>query len=124
MAKPVLSDLLAQKALIEKQIANMRLHERADTIAKIKSLMAEYGLTVADIAAGRPAAPPPAAASPKAAKATKGPKAAKAPKPATKKVAPKYADKATGQTWSGRGLKPRWLTAAIAGGKSIDDFKL
>jgi DNA-binding protein H-NS len=26
------------------------------------------------------------------------------------------------ETWAGRGLKPRWLTAAIKGGKKQDDF--
>jgi len=26
------------------------------------------------------------------------------------------------KTWSGRGAKPRWLVAAIKGGKKLDDF--
>jgi len=26
------------------------------------------------------------------------------------------------ETWAGRGLKPRWLTAAIKGGKKLEDF--
>ena len=26
------------------------------------------------------------------------------------------------ETWAGRGLRPKWLTAAIKGGKSADDF--
>ena len=33
-------------------------------------------------------------------------------------VAPKYPD----ETWAGRGLKPRWLSAAIKGGRKLDDF--
>ena len=37
------------------------------------------------------------------------------------KVAPKYRS-AKGETWSGRGLKPRWLTAAIKEGKKPEDF--
>src|SRR5262245_1520223 len=28
----------------------------------------------------------------------------------------------SGETWAGRGAKPRWLVAAIKGGKKIDDF--
>jgi hypothetical protein len=28
----------------------------------------------------------------------------------------------TGETWSGRGLRPRWLSAKIAGGASLSDF--
>jgi len=27
-----------------------------------------------------------------------------------------------GQTWAGRGARPRWLVAAIKGGKKLDDF--
>lgn len=34
----------------------------------------------------------------------------------------KYRDPETGQTWTGRGLKPLWLVRAIEGGKSLSDF--
>jgi len=37
------------------------------------------------------------------------------------KVPPKYRSP-SGETWAGRGAKPRWLVAAIKGGKKIDDF--
>jgi DNA-binding protein H-NS len=38
-------------------------------------------------------------------------------------VAPKYRNPENpAETWAGRGLKPRWLTAAIKGGKEQDDF--
>jgi DNA-binding protein H-NS len=39
-------------------------------------------------------------------------------------VAPKYRDPETGATWAGRGLKPRWLTAAMKSGKSIESFAI
>jgi DNA-binding protein H-NS len=38
-----------------------------------------------------------------------------------KKVPPKYRGP-KGETWAGRGAKPRWLVAAIKGGKKLDDF--
>jgi DNA-binding protein H-NS len=38
-----------------------------------------------------------------------------------RKVAPKYLGP-NGEKWSGRGLKPRWLTTAISKGKRLDDF--
>jgi DNA-binding protein H-NS len=38
-----------------------------------------------------------------------------------KKVPPKYRSR-SGETWAGRGAKPRWLVAAIKGGKKLDDF--
>ena len=38
-----------------------------------------------------------------------------------KKVAPKYRGP-NGETWSGRGNRPRWLVAALKGGKKLDLF--
>jgi DNA-binding protein H-NS len=38
-----------------------------------------------------------------------------------KKVPPKYRGP-SGETWAGRGAKPRWLVAAIKGEKKLDDF--
>jgi DNA-binding protein H-NS len=37
------------------------------------------------------------------------------------KVAPKYRGPG-GETWAGRGAKPRWLTAAIKDGKKLEQF--
>jgi DNA-binding protein H-NS len=40
-------------------------------------------------------------------------------------VAPKYRNPENpAETWAGRGLKPRWLAAAIKGGKKLDDFAI
>jgi hypothetical protein len=38
-----------------------------------------------------------------------------------RKVPPKYRSP-SGETWAGRGVKPRWLVAAIKGGKGLNDF--
>jgi DNA-binding protein H-NS len=38
-----------------------------------------------------------------------------------RKVAPKYRS-LSGETWAGRGARPRWLVAAIKEGKKLDDF--
>jgi DNA-binding protein H-NS len=38
-----------------------------------------------------------------------------------RKVPPKYRS-LSGDTWAGRGAKPRWLVAAIKRGKKADDF--
>jgi DNA-binding protein H-NS len=38
-----------------------------------------------------------------------------------RKVPPKYRAP-SGETWAGRGAKPRWLVAAIKGGKKLEDF--
>jgi DNA-binding protein H-NS len=38
-----------------------------------------------------------------------------------RKVPPKYRSP-SGETWAGRGARPRWLVAAVKGGKKLDDF--
>ena len=38
-----------------------------------------------------------------------------------RKVPPKYRSR-SGETWAGRGAKPRWLVDAIKGGRKLDDF--
>jgi DNA-binding protein H-NS len=108
---PTVQDLIAQKeqlaqqlAAVEKQITAAQSEKRTEAIAKVRALLAEYGLTAADLGGSAP-------------------KAEKAAKP-TSTVAAKYRDPESGKTWSGRGLKPRWLTAAIATGKTPADFAI
>lgn len=106
-------ELLAQKAALEKQAADLekqlqeaRRAERSSVINQIKSLLAEHGLSVADLGLkpGKPAS---------TGSSTAG-----------KKVAPKYRNQATGETWTGRGLQPKWIQAAIASGKKLEDFAI
>lgn len=99
-----LQELLAQKEAIEREIELTKKRERADAIARVRSLMAEYGLTLADLGGKAPTTTP---------KASGG-----------AKVAPKYHNAATGDTWSGRGLQPNWLKAALAAGRKLDEFKV
>ena len=41
------------------------------------------------------------------------------------KVSPKFRNPDnSAEAWSGRGLQPRWLRAAIKTGKSIEDFRI
>jgi DNA-binding protein H-NS len=41
------------------------------------------------------------------------------------RVAPKYRNPANpSETWAGRGLKPRWLAAALKSGKKLEDFAI
>ena len=100
-----LNELLAQKAALEKQIMDAQREERASAIAQVKALMSQFGLTLADL--GTRSAPPPP------------PK-----KVGGGKVPVKYRDPVTGDSWSGRGLQPKWLKAALAAGRSLSDFAL
>ena len=82
-------ELLKQRQDLEQQINEARTRELADAVAKVRTLIAEYELTADDVF-------PPARA-----RASSGRTGAK--------VAPKYRDPATGQTWTGRGKPPKWI---------------
>lgn len=47
-----------------------------------------------------------------------------APKPSAQRAPVKYRNSRTGESWSGRGLQPRWLKAAIGEGASLSDFEV
>lgn len=72
---------------LQQQAEELRRKELGETISRIKLMMAEYGITVADLGlVGK----------------KKGPRA-KTP------LSPKYRNPVTGETWSGRGKAPRWM---------------
>jgi len=98
-----LSDLLARKEALERQIREAQSKAKADAIAKVREFMSLHGLTAADLIA--------------APSKKNGVKAGS-------KVAPRYRDPATGSTWTGRGLKPKWLAVAIESGKKLEDFAI
>ena len=108
---PTLQEMIAQKEALEKQIEEATSHGRSEAIAKVKALMAEHGLKASDLG-GKTGSTPKSAGKAKTGTGT-GTGA---------KVAAKYRNGATGETWSGRGLQPRWLKAAMASGKKIEDF--
>lgn len=93
-----LKELMAQRAALDRQIQETTSRERTEAIAKVKALMSDYGLTVADLRM----------------RASKTDKVSKVPA--------KYINKATGEAWSGRGLQPKWLKAAIGAGAKLEDF--
>nr|WP_315594230.1 H-NS histone family protein [uncultured Cupriavidus sp.] len=86
--------LIAEKAALEAKLVEVRAAEVSGVIEKIQGLMADYGLTVEDIAAKRRRGRPAKAASDGTAKAA---------------LPPKFLDPKTGKTWSGRGRAPAWL---------------
>ena len=99
-----LQELIAQKEALEREIEQTKNRDRSEAIGKVRALMNEYGLSMSDLN-GR------------------GARAARDPngKPPSK-VAAKYRNSATGDSWSGRGLQPKWLKAALAAGKKIEEF--
>jgi len=87
--------LMAEKAALEAKLSAMRAEEVAGVVEKIRGWMADYALTIEDIAPrrrrGRPTGNAAAVAKVKSA------------------LPPKYLDPKTGKTWSGRGRAPAWL---------------
>jgi DNA-binding protein H-NS len=123
-----LADLLAQKAALEQRILAAQREHKAEAIRQVRVLMNEYGLTMTDIAA-RPVladAPrkPPAATGEGGPAPAAAPTRRKAPAGTARKVAPKYRDAATGDTWTGRGLQPRWLRERLANGRTLAEFTI
>lgn len=99
-----LKQLLDQKAALELQIEITRREEKSDAIGKVKALMSEYGLSLTDLSMKSPT---------KASPGTSGKGG---------KVAAKFHKPDTGETWSGRGLQPKWLKAALGSGRKLQDF--
>ena len=96
-----LKELLAQKEALDKEIENTKKQARSEAIGKVRALMLEYGLTASDLSSKS---------------------ATKSGARSGGKVAVKYRNTATGDTWSGRGLRPNWLKAELAAGRRIDEF--
>jgi len=101
-----LAKLRAQAAKIEASQSSAK----KKAVAKVTALMKKLGVTVADLKTTE-----------KTAK-KRGPKAGKKSSNPGKTIAVKYRHPETGETWSGRGIKPRWLAAEIASGKSVEEF--
>jgi DNA-binding protein H-NS len=86
-------ELVLQRDALEQQIAAARHRETAEVIAKVRGFVADFDLTVDDVF---PAGKVRTGSRP----GVKNP---------TGKVAPKYRNPATGDTWTGRGKAPRWI---------------
>ncbi len=107
-----LADIQAQIKQHDDQIAQLRRkadavrkHERTGVIDEVRKKIAEYDLTASDLKLGN------------------GRRGTGKRAPAVKGVA-KYRGP-NGETWSGgRGRKPRWVTEALAAGKSLSDFEI
>ena len=97
-------ELLAQRAVLEREIEQARQAEVADAIGRAKQLIAEHGLTAADLGF-------------KMAGSTAGTAGEK--KRTT--VAVKYRGP-NGETWSGRGKAPNWLTSQEGQGRHRNEF--
>ena len=80
--------------------------------------MAAFGITMKDLQSRKAGKGAAKAGRPAKVKAAKAPKAARK---AGQPVAAKYRGP-NGETWSGRGLTPKWLASLVAQGQSKESF--
>jgi DNA-binding protein H-NS len=95
---------MAQREVLELQIAQTKKQEGGEAIDRGRALIPEYRLTEAALGS----------------RSSSG--KTKKSNSSGNKVAAKYRNTSTGETWSGRGLQPRWLKAALASGRKLSDF--
>ena len=114
-----LIDIQSQIEKLQKQANDIKAKEFSSTVQDILAKMQAFGITVKDLQSSKPA---------KGAKAGKGrgrpagvAKAPKAAKKASNPVAAKYKGP-NGETWSGRGLTPKWLATLVAQGQVKEAF--
>ena len=115
-----LIDIQSQIEKLQKQASDIKAKEFHITVQDILAKMQAFGITVKDLQSAKPA---------KAGKGGRGKgkiAAAKTSKPAKKAgvaVAAKYRGP-SGESWSGRGLTPRWLAGLLAQGRTKEEFAI
>ena len=120
-----LMDIQSQIEKLQKQAGDIRAREFDSTVQDILAKMQAFGITTKDLEAGKRGGAK-AKARGKAGRAKAAAPAGKrtrVSKSAGTTVAPKYRGP-QGETWTGRGLMPRWLAALVAAGQSKDDFAI
>ena len=112
--------LTSEYQKLQQQIAELQTKadallasEKQTVIATINELIATFVITPKEL---RFAATP----SPSAGSAVRTPRTHPT---AGKTIAPRYRD-AEGNTWSGRGLQPKWLREALAAGKTLESMRI
>lgn len=113
-----LLDIQTQIQKLQKQAEEIRAKEFDKTVREIVEKMQAFGITLKDIQA---ALGKPRAGKGRAKHAAKKLAAKRTGKKNAAPVAAKYRGP-SGETWSGRGLMPRWLAALVAQGRSKEEF--
>ncbi len=112
-----LMDIQNQIEKLQKQASEIKAKEFHSTVQDIRAKMQAFGITVKNLQPGKGRG-----VKAKARVAAK-PAGAGAKKKSASAVAVKYRGP-NGETWSGRGLMPRWLAALVAQGRTKEDFAI
>jgi DNA-binding protein H-NS len=106
-------ELIALKGKVEKALEAKKSEHVGHVRAQIHAQLEKAGLSMADVL-GHEVKPSASSVKVKQRGPVKG-----------SKVAPKFRNpKNAEQTWSGRGLKPRWLQEALDRGQKLESFKI
>lgn len=113
-------ELQTQIGLLQKQATELKARDFNKTVQDIRDKMGVFGITIKDIQIVK--------RGPKSGRGRNDPVVQKATlsvvkKVAGKPVAPKFRGP-NGETWSGRGLSPRWLASLVEQGANRDDFAI
>jgi len=106
-----LAKLKSQIEKLQKQAATIQ----STVIARIKREIEQHGLSVDDLFGSESSAPAVGHGPRPAGKSSAAPKKAGAARPA------KFADE-HGNTWHGRGLRPKWVHEALGAGRKLEEF--
>jgi DNA-binding protein H-NS len=117
-----LLDIQSQIDKLQKQADDIKTRDFDKTVADILVKMKAFGITVKDLSPGKRGRVKSKASVRRgvSAKVSSKGSSTTAPRP-TGPVAAKFKGP-NGESWSGRGLTPRWLAALVAQGKSKEDF--
>lgn len=115
-----LIEIQSQIAKLQKQASDIKSREFDKTVQDILDKMGAFGITVKDLQPGKSRKSGKGAGKSGSATAKRGTPKAKSPGTSAP-VAAKYRGP-NGESWSGRGLMPRWLSALVAQGQTREDF--
>lgn len=114
-----LIEIQSQIEKLQKQASEIKTREFDKTVREILAKMQAFGITLRDLQSGKGRG---AKAKPKTV-ATSNSAGSKVKKKSTSAVVAKYRGP-NGETWSGRGLTPRWLAALVTQGKTKEEFAI
>lgn len=104
MSKKSYAQIQKQIEALQRQADELRAQEIAGVVARIKEAIAHYGLTAEQLGYG-----------------TTAPKTKGKAQRVSGTSATAYSD-GLGNSWGGRGPRPQWLKAALAAGRTLEEF--
>ena len=118
-----LIEIQSQIEKLQKQAQDIRSKEFSSTVQDILAKMQAFGITVKDLQTAKPSKAGKVGRGKAKSGGDKAAKPVKAAKKATVAVAAKFRGP-NGETWSGRGLTPKWLAALVAQGRTKAEFAI